>query len=400
MKIASPEYRYQHLGSVYRLIEQFELISRTDLAKLSGFAPASMTALTKLLIEKQFILERTSQNIASRGRPAVGLSLSPFYWSQLCLTLSSRKLTVSLCRLDSSIIYRKDYLFTEQHYTHLTKLIVENLQIFMQECRLDLQQLLAVSVSVLGKINQQTGTITQLGYCTIECPLENELKKLFTQPVLINEHFQLWFITESVLGNLIGDDDVIYLQLDTDINLSVQLQGKVFQQDEHKRMNVDKMLMPTFAMSDEIAEDISVAERYQLHHQVTFTPLAKLIDRHLPNSCVTLQEKITWFCECVEQNNPNAMRILNHIADNLAYMLMNLINLFSTRKVMLNSPLQRIKQPLFQQIENKLRSQLLLGDLQVDLVTSQYDWDCPHIPAVAVKLALYNGELFRKIIDF
>lgn len=39
MKTASLEHRYQHLGTVYRLIEQFELISRTDLAKLSGIAP-------------------------------------------------------------------------------------------------------------------------------------------------------------------------------------------------------------------------------------------------------------------------------------------------------------------------------------------------------------------------
>lgn len=78
MKMASSDYKYQHIGTVFRLIEQFELISRTDLAKLSGFAPASMTLLTKTLIDHKFILERASQNLPSRGRPAVGLAISPF----------------------------------------------------------------------------------------------------------------------------------------------------------------------------------------------------------------------------------------------------------------------------------------------------------------------------------
>lgn len=70
----------QHLGTIYRLVEQFELISRTDLAKLSGFAPASITNLTKSLIDHKFILERSVQNNTSRGRPAVGLSVSNFFW--------------------------------------------------------------------------------------------------------------------------------------------------------------------------------------------------------------------------------------------------------------------------------------------------------------------------------
>ena len=41
--------KIQNIGNIYRLTEQFELISRTDLAKLSGLAPASITNITKQL---------------------------------------------------------------------------------------------------------------------------------------------------------------------------------------------------------------------------------------------------------------------------------------------------------------------------------------------------------------
>lgn len=400
MKIASPEYRYQHLGRVYRLIEQFELISRTDLAKLSGFAPASMTMLTKLLIENQFIIERTSQNLASRGRPAVGLSLSPFHWALLCLTVSSNKVTVALCQLNGSPIAQETYSFSEQDHEQLSLFILQNLQHFIQHNAVETDKLFAVSVSVVGKINATKDTIVQLGHKALTCELKSTLSSLFSQPIFINEHFQLWFLAESTLGNLISDDDVIYLQLDNDVNLSVLLKGALLHQDEHKRMNVDKMLMPQFPLSDEIGAELPLPDRYQLKNQVTFPALLPLIDRYLPNAFNTSQEKIDWFCEHVEQQTPNAIKILEHITDNLAYMLMNLINLFSTPKVMINSPLLRIKPFLFTLLHQKLHSQRLLGNINVDLVTSQYDWDSAYIPAVAIKLGLYEGTLLKHYICF
>lgn len=81
-----------HLGKIYHLIEQFELISRTDLAKLSGLAPASVTNLTKILIDNHFILERTVQTTLSRGRPSVGLAVSNFFGNYFVLLFHLMKL--------------------------------------------------------------------------------------------------------------------------------------------------------------------------------------------------------------------------------------------------------------------------------------------------------------------
>lgn len=81
-----------HLGKIYHLIEQFELISRTDLAKLSGLAPASITNLTKILIDNHFILERTVQTTLSRGRPSVGLAVSNFFGNYFVLLFHLIKL--------------------------------------------------------------------------------------------------------------------------------------------------------------------------------------------------------------------------------------------------------------------------------------------------------------------
>ncbi|MCT8547032.1 ROK family protein [Glaesserella parasuis] len=400
MKITSSDYKYQHLGTVYRLVEQFELISRTDLAKLSGFAPASMTVLTKILIDHKLILERTSQNLPSRGRPAVGLSISPFHWRYLCLTLAPQKLSIALCDLSGTLIYQQHYSLTSDEYLSLDQHILHCIQTFSLNTPLTNEALLAISISVVGKIDRTKTIITQLGQQPLSCPLVETLHSHFNQPILLNEHFQLWLLAEATLGSLIANDNVIFLQLDDQVNLSVLLKGALLHQDEHKRMNVDKMIMPKFStLSDEIAEQRTEIERYQLTNQVTFPALANLIDRYFDHQHTCLEDKINYFCEQVEAENPQAMQILSHLTDNLAYMLMNLINIFSTEKIMLNSSLLRIKKPLFEQLQTKLQQNLLLNELRIDIVTSQYDWDSPLIPSIAIKLGIYEGCLLKGIVE-
>lgn len=399
MKTSSFENKYQYLGQVYQLIEQFELISRTDLAKLSGFAPASITNLTKKLIEANLILERTAQNLPSRGRPAVGLSLSPFHWQLLCMTLSSEKVILSLCDLSGKALYQEHYTIDSQKEKELEQLILDVVTLFCSNYIQEPQRLLAISVSVIGKLNRDKTTIIQLGSHALALPLHHLLSSQFKQPIILNEHFQLWLLAESTLGSLIGHNDAIFLQLDNTINLSVLLRGELIHKDEHKRMNVDKMLMPNFGeISEKIGENLSEMERFQLANQISFEALINAIDYYLPNDYVQNEQKIAHLCELVLKKNPQAQLILEHISNNLAYVLGNLINIFSTEKIMLSSPLLAIKQPLFVKIQEKLTAHLH-DNLAIDLMTSQYEWDNPLIPAIAIKYEIYAGNLIQDIIQ-
>ncbi|WGE53617.1 ROK family protein [Actinobacillus equuli] len=389
----------QHLGTIYRLVEQFELISRTDLAKLSGLAPASITNLTKSLIDNKFILERTVQNNTSRGRPAVGLAVSNFFWQLLCFTLSPDNVEISLCELNGKPIQTKHYPLSSKDYPQLDNYLQTCLNDLFWHSPMETNRILAVSISVVGQINAEHSKITRLGDIPIECAFVETLKTQFDCPILLNEHFQLWLLTESTLGSLINNDNVIFLQLDEAVNLSVLLRGNLLHQQS--KMNVDKMLMPKFSSLSDVAapSDCDEIQRYQLNNQVTFPAIIRLVDRYLPNTFTQHNEKIQYLCEQIEQQNETALMILEHISDNLAYVLMNLINIFSTEKIMLNSPLLRIKHILFEQIQQKLQKELLIGNHQVDLVTSQFEWNSPLIACSAIKQGIYEGNLIKDIIQ-
>ena len=204
------ENRLQHLGKIYHLVEQFELISRTDLAKLSGFAPASITNLTKSLIDQQFILERTVQNHTTRGAQQLDLLSHLFYWQLLSIIVSPNKVEISLCELNGTTIYSQNYTVSAEDYPALDEKILSFLQNFEQKRPLVDARLLAVSVSVIGRINAKKTDIVQLGNSALRCAIVNALKGQFTQPILLNEHFQLWLLTESKLGRLISHQNVLF----------------------------------------------------------------------------------------------------------------------------------------------------------------------------------------------
>lgn len=390
--------KMQHLGKIYRLIEQFELISRTDLAKLSGLAPASITNLTKILIDNHFILERTVQNNLSRGRPSVGLAVSNFFWHLLCLTISPNKIEISLCQLNGTQMYKQNYTISSINYPNLDKYIIQIIENFCQSYKVDNNNLLAVSISVVGKIDNEKDAIIQLGNHHIHCSLTSNIQTFFNCPVLLSEHFKLWLLAESTVGSLISNSNVIFLQLDDTVNLSVLLNGALLH--KQSKMNIDNMLMPKFSsFSDEIFPELDKIHRYQLANQVTFSAIAKLIDKYLPNDLDSNENKIRMFCQKINENEPLALEILEHITDNLSYALMNLINIFSSERIMLNSPLLQIKEPLFSQISTKLHKNLLQQNLKVDLVTSQYDWNSPLIACSAIKQGIYDGNLIKHSIN-
>lgn len=387
--------RTEHLGAIFRLIEQFELISRTELAKLSGLAPATITNFTKLLIDNQFILEQTTQQSVSRGRPAVGLAISPLYWKQLSIVISENQLIISLSELNDSLIAQQQYpLDLFQLNQPLASWINQQIQAFKQHYLIEKQQLLAVSVSVNGRIDPSKTEIIQLGSQPLNCPIIASLAPTFDCPVFLSEHFQLWLLTESTKGCLIRHHNAIFLELNEQIRLSVLIKGELL----HKRakMSIDKMLMPPFSeLSEQIHPELPPIERYQLHNQISLGAILILIDRYLPNTLTTRGEKIEFFCEQVIQQNSKAILILNHLSQNLAYMLMNLTNLFAVEKIMFNSPFLPIKALLFEQIATHLQQHLLGEDRIIDLVESQYQPQNVLIPNMAIKQQIYAGTLFN-----
>ncbi|MGR6981458.1 ROK family protein [Testudinibacter sp. P27/CKL/0425] len=386
----------QHLGAIYRLIEQFELISRIDLSKISGFAPASITNLTRELINSHFVIERAVQNTIVRGRPAVGICLSPFHWQYLAVTLSEKSLDVSLCELNGKQLQFQHYPLDKSAV--LDNFISDAINGFLKQHSDEISHILACSLCILGRVDKFEKRV-YLGEQKLNPDLQEELQQHFKFPLIVAEHFSMWTFAESHLGNAINSDNVIFLQFDDAINISVLSEGKMIKNEKQKRMNIDKVSLPKISeLSDQIALDVPEMERLYLYNQVSNKAIYQLVDLLLPNDLPNDENKIQFLCELAKQENPAAIQIIHHLSDSVSYLLMYLTNIFASEKIMINTRLLSVKDIFLQRLALKLQDALLSDEQQVEIITSKFSWNDPTIASSAIKQQLYNGELFTDFV--
>ncbi|OBX06375.1 transcriptional regulator [Gallibacterium genomosp. 3] len=394
----SPQ-KLQHLGSIYRLIEQFDLISRIDLSKISGLAPASITNFTRDLIDLKLVIERTTQTPIVRGRPAVGLAISPFYWQSLCVVLNEREITIFLCELNGKTVASKTFPLQAKQYQNLANLLAENLRDFQAEFRSQVMQIFAISVVVEGQLNRQQTGIQRLGQFEIDVELQAILSDEFNLPIILSEYFAAWVFAESSLGAAISSENVIYLQVDDVINMSVSIKGKMIQGNKQQRMNIDRVCLPMLSpLSTIISEHLLPEDAQQLQHHVTYSAIYRLVNHLLPNDLEDNAQKIEYLCELANQGNQSAIDILQYVADGISYVLMNLVNIFSSDKIMINSSYLGANTIFVEHLKQKLNENLLLDQHKVDIITGHYAQNNAVVASAMVKKYLYNGDLIGSLM--
>ncbi|PJG82690.1 ROK family protein [Caviibacterium pharyngocola] len=393
--------RLKQLGKIYRLVEQFEEISRIDLSKLSQLAPATITALTRELIEERLIIERAVQNTESRGRPAVGLCVSPFYWQALCAILAEDHFDILLCELDGTPISQQTYPLTPTDLTDLESVLICHLLHFLNQVQRQLNHPITFSIAVTGELDKTDNRLCRLGKTEMNLDLQALFAPHFNIPIIVTEYFQTWLLAENTLGSVIGCDNVLFVQLGDVINLSAVSQGEILCRNGHSRITIDKMIVPKLSpVQEAINPDLPEIERYQVMNQITHKAVYRLIDHFYPqNNLADNAEKIYFLCRKVKEGEAQAVEILNHLADVTAYILMNLVNVFCSKKIMLSSGLpEEVKDVFLPRINETLNNYLAPNGQTADVITSQYEWNSPVVVMAAIKQGIYDGSLLGHLI--
>ena len=99
-----------NVSAVLKVIKDNGSLSRAEIAKLTGLTPASVTNITKLLIEDDFLIE-SKIGESSGGRPPIILELNPNARYVVGVGIGVGVVDVVITNLSSNIIIkRKDMI--------------------------------------------------------------------------------------------------------------------------------------------------------------------------------------------------------------------------------------------------------------------------------------------------
>ena len=156
--------KQNNVGVVYELIDRHGPISRIELSKLSQLAPASITKITRELLQAHIITEvEFNQNLSlSRGRPAIGLQISRLAWQFISIRLYQDHVFIALHQIDGLGLIEERYPLECRAQNDLLNELFELIRLFSDKYNDTIEKVCAIAVTVSGLVNQMSGNVIQM----------------------------------------------------------------------------------------------------------------------------------------------------------------------------------------------------------------------------------------------
>ena len=170
---------------VYRLIDRLGPISRVRIAEISDLAPASVTKITRQLLEHHLIQE-VALEASTGGRRAISLTTVQDRFHFISARLGRRQLQMSLYDLRGEELASRTLEVTVTEQAALLALLVAELKAFREAEAPRIRQLIGVALTLAGLVDPRSGIVAYSpGYQLQDLPLGPLLAQALELPVYI-----------------------------------------------------------------------------------------------------------------------------------------------------------------------------------------------------------------------
>ncbi|WP_165312769.1 sugar metabolism global transcriptional regulator Mlc [Vibrio ziniensis] len=387
-------------GRVYKLIDQKGPISRIDLSKESELAPASITKITRELIDAHLIHETTVQEAISRGRPAVGLQTNNEGWQFLSMRLGRGYLTIALHELGGEVLIDTKIEIHEIDQDDVLQRLLFEIEEFFQTYSDQLDRVTSIAITLPGLVNSEKGIVLQMPHYNVKnLALGPEIYKATGLPVFIANDTRAWALAEKLFGHSQDVDNSILISIHHGLGAGIILDGRVLQGrngnigelghiqiDRHgKRCNCGNIgCLETVASSQAIREQ--VAERIANGEVSSLSEMSE----------ITLED----ICSAAAEGDPLAVEVIEQLGTYLGSAIAIVINLFNPEKILIGGVINQAKNVLYPAIQHCIEEQSLpVYHQDLKLVESRFYKQATMPGAALVKQALYDGLLLMKVVE-
>ncbi|EAS64322.1 ROK family protein [Photobacterium angustum] len=403
MYVAQPGHidhiKRNNAGSVYKLIDLYGPISRIELSKRSQLAPASITKITRELIDAHLIKETQFQESSSRGRPAIGLVPANEGWQFLSIRLGRGYLTIALHELGGEILVEERQDIEQLHQEDVVKKLLAEINIFFANHVSELDRITAIAVSLPGLVNSSEGMVLQMPHYNVSnLPLGEIIHNETGLPVFIGNDTRSWALAEKLFGNSRGISNSILISIHHGVGAGIVLddnvlQGKTGNVGELGHIQIKPFGKRCFCGNHGCLE--TVASLQAILEQVK-TQLEAGHDSMLNHMPLTIES----VCDAAVEGDSLARQIIVELGHNLGQAIAIMVNLFNPQRILIGGEFNRAKSVLYPAIMDRISSQTLpvyFDGLEIE--ESCFYTQATMPGAALVKQALYDGHLLMKLVD-
>ena len=403
MYVAQPGHidhlKQVNAGRVYKLIDQLGPISRIDLSKRSNLAPASITKITRELIDAHLIKETQVQEANSRGRPAIGLEVDNEGWHFLSLRLGRGYLTIALHELGGEQLIEERQTIQEIEQDELLAKLLVEIELFFQKHSKVLGRITSIAISLPGLVISTQGLVIQMPHYNVDnLPLGPKIHEATGLPVFVGNDTRSWALAEKLFGNSQEHANSILVSIHHGVGAGIIMNGEVLQGrtgniGEMGHIKINKLGARCHCGNSGCLETVASAK--SLRDQVK-----KLINDGHQTSLTDKEITIENICLAANAGDMLAKQVITELGHNLGEAIAIMVNLFNPEIVLIGGEINLSKELLYPVIMDAIQNQVLpLYAKDTKLVESRFYTQATMPGAALVKQAMCDGSLLMRVIE-
>ena len=383
---------------IYRLIIQQSPISRIQLAESSQLAPASITKITRQLLNKKLIKEVDIQQ-STGGRPAVSIVAKFDYYQAIAIQLSRSHVMIELYDLGAKSLASKRIPLNDFTQQQTQNYLISLIELFCQEQQKKIKHLIAIAVVMPGVIDSVKGIVRYTPHIHVDnWALCDILKTKFDVPIFIGNDVQSLALAESYFGSTQSVEDSILVRVHRGVGSGVIINQQLLMNHNQSACEVGHIQV------NELGERCHCGNFGCLENQVVNNAIekrAKLLLEQGYRSKLTVDKcDILTICQLANQGDELAEKLIKSAGENLGRAVAMMVNIFNPQCVVVAGEITKSPEILLNAVNNALYSQSL-KQLRENLIIncSSLD-DRSAIGAFAlVQQSLFDGSLLMAILE-
>ncbi len=386
-------------AAVYRLIDQQGPISRIQVADVSQLAPASVTKITRQLLERGLIKE-VAQQASTGGRRAISLTTENAPFHSIAIRLGRDYVQFSLFDLSGTSLAEDHVSFTYDNQQDLFEGLVTHTQTFIDKNQAVIEQLIAIGVTLPGLVNPETGVVHYMPNTNIDnLSLGNLMRDTFKVECFIGNDVRGLALAEHYFGASQDCQDSILVSVYRGTGAGIIVNGQVFLGSNRNVGEIghvqidplgDKCQCGNFGCLETVTSNPAIISHVK-----------NLLAQGYPSS-LSLNDELSMdlICQHANQGDELAVQTLKRAGNTLGKVIAMTINLFNPQKIIIAGDIVKAKDIVFKAIQNNIETQSLSAfHHNLPIVESQL-YHQPTLGAFAmIKRAMLNGVLLQKLLD-
>ena len=389
-------------GRVYKLIDQKGPISRIDLSKESELAPASITKITRELIDAHLVHETTVQEAISRGRPAIGLQTNNEGWQFLSMRLGRGYLTLALHELGGEVLIDNKIDIHETDQDDLLARLLFEIKDFFQTYSAMVDRVTSIAITLPGLVNSEKGVVLEMPHYHVHnMPLGEEIFRATGLPVFVANDTRAWALAERLFGHSKDVDNSILISIHHGVEAGIIVDGRILQGRHGNIGDLSHIQIVPHGMRCECGNSgclATVASAEALRAEVS----SRLHDGETSILSSKDEEELSIedICVAAAQGDTLAIDVIEKLGHYLGSAIAIMINVFNPDKILIGGVMNQAKNVLYPALLRCIQEQsypVYQRDLQ--LVESRFYKQATMPGAALIKQALYDGLLLMKVLE-